>query len=555
MRTETTTTSNSLADILVVDDNPKNLVAIQTALGELGGRVQRAQSGSEALRLLLERDFALILLDVKMPTMDGFETARLIRARKRSAHTPIIFITAYDRDDAEILAAYELGAVDFLFKPIVPEVLRAKTTVFVELQSRTAEVARQAEQIREHERREHERSLAAERSRWEGEAMLRQMEQLAEVDRRKDRFLALLSHELRNPLAPIMAGLELLRGTFDQVPGIDEDARRTRDIMEKQARHLGRLVDDLLDLSRINSGKIELRREAITLQDLLQQALDTSRPILDERRHKLQINIPNESADPLWVHGDPVRLLQVLSNLLNNAARYTPEQGKIRVDVTRGTDGFATIKVADNGRGIAPEFLSKVFDAFTQEDQRTGAGLGVGLSVVRQLVSMHDGEVHADSAGAGLGSEFRVRLPLIAAAPPKGVATTSAAVNGSSKQRALSIVLIDDNEDIRELMSALLRRWGHNVETAPDGEEGCELALRAQPDVAFVDIGLPGMDGYGVAARLRSERKKDQLRLVAMTGFGQESDKRRALDAGFDLHIVKPASIEALQQALSFKEV
>src|SRR6185312_8983700 len=230
-------------------------------------RVQRAQSGSEALRLLLERDYALILLDVKMPTMDGFETARLIRARRRSSHTPIIFITAYDRDDAEILAAYELGAVDFLFKPIVPEVLRAKATVFVELQLRTAEVARQAEQIREHERREHERSLAEERSRWEAEAMLRQMEQLAEVDRRKDRFLALLSHELRNPLAPITAGLELLRTTFERAgAAIDDEARRTRDILDKQTRHLGRLVDDLLDLSRINSGKIELRREPITLQ-------------------------------------------------------------------------------------------------------------------------------------------------------------------------------------------------------------------------------------------------------------------------------------------------
>jgi signal transduction histidine kinase len=555
MRTDTL----SPADILVVDDNPKNLVAIETALGELGARVQRAQSGSEALRLLLERDFALILLDVKMPTMDGFEAARLIRARKRSSHTPIIFITAYDRDDDQILAAYELGAVDFLFKPIVPEVLRAKAAVFVELQSRTAEVARQAELIREHERREHERSLAEERSRWEGEAMLRQMEQLAEADQRKDRFLALLSHELRNPLAPIMAGLELLRTTFEQKApaiAIDDQARRTRDIIEKQARHLGRLVDDLLDLSRINSGKIELRREPITLQDLANQALDTTRPLMDERRHALQLDIPEEATDALWVNGDPVRLLQVLSNLLNNAARYTAEQGSIRIEISRDTDDFATIKVIDNGRGIAPEFLDKVFDAFTQEDQRTGAGLGVGLSVVRQLVSMHDGDVQAISAGTGHGSEFRVRLPLAATPQPSAAVGTAAASRSDKReQRPLSILLIDDNEDIRELMSALLRRWGHNVQVAPDGEEGCELALAGQPDVAFVDIGLPGMDGYGVATRLRTERRRDQLRLVAMTGFGQESDKRRALDAGFDLHIVKPASIEALQQALSFKEV
>jgi len=552
------TATLSPADILVVDDNPKNLVAIETALGELGARVQRAQSGTEALRLLLEHDFALILLDVKMPTMDGFEAARLIRARKRSSHTPIIFITAYDRDDAQILAAYELGAVDFLFKPIVPEVLRAKAAVFVELQSRTAEVARQAELIREHERREHERSLAEERSRWEGEAMLRQMEQLAEVDRRKDRFLALLSHELRNPLAPIMAGLALLRSSFEQnapALSIDDQARRTRDILEKQAHHLARLVDDLLDLSRINSGKIELRREPITLQDLATQALDTTRPLMDERRHALRLDIPEEAKDPLWVNGDPVRLLQVLSNLLNNAARYTAEQGSIRLEISRDTDDFATIKVIDNGRGIAPEFLDKVFDAFTQEDQRTGAGLGVGLSVVRQLVGMHDGEVQAISAGTGHGSEFCVRLPLVATPQPSAAAKTAPSVSDKREKRVLSILLIDDNEDIRELMSALLRRWGHDVQVAPDGEEGCELALAGQPDVAFVDIGLPGMDGYGVATRLRTERPRDQLRLVAMTGFGQESDKRRALDAGFDLHIVKPASVEALQQALSFKEV
>jgi CheY-like chemotaxis protein len=280
------------------------------------------------------------------------------------------------------------------------------------------------------------------------------------------------------------------------------------------------LVDDLLDLSRINSGKIELRREPLTLQDLTRQAIDTSRPILDERRHELQVSLPDESQDPLWVNGDPVRLVQVVSNLLNNAARYTPEHGMVRVEVTREPDDFATIKVVDNGRGIAPEFLGKVFDAFTQEDQRTGAGLGVGLSVVRQLVSMHDGEVVAHSAGSGQGSTFRVRLPLMAAPARKSApAPEHSAVshNGpaSAAARPLSILLIDDNEDIRELMSALLRRWGHNVEVAPDGERGCELALRVHPDVAFVDIGLPGMDGYGVAARLRTERRPDQLRLRA----------------------------------------
>jgi signal transduction histidine kinase len=544
--------SSHVADILVVDDNPANLISIEAALGELDANVVRAQSGSEALRVLLERDFALILLDVKMPSMNGLETARMIRARKRSSHTPIIFVTAHGRDDAEVLAAYELGAVDFLFKPIVPEVLRAKASVFVELQSRSAEVARQAEQIREHQRREHERSLAAERSRWESEAMQRQMHELADSDRRKDQFLALLSHELRNPLAPIMAGLELLRDAFAR-PDVSVDAamRRTRDVIERQSQHLARLVDDLLDISRISSGKVELRRSALKIQDVVEQAVATSRPILDKHRHELSLEI---TAEPLIVLGDAVRLVQVLANLLNNAARYTPEQGRIAVYCQR-RDDRVELRVIDNGRGIGPEFLGRVFDAFSQEEVRTGAGLGLGLSVVRQLVSLHDGDVSAYSAGPGHGSEFSLRLPLLRDAslePPQ----PSAAEGGrdAGTMRALSIVLIDDSEDIRELMAELLRTWGHRVEVASDGESGCDLALSARPDIAFVDIGLPGLDGYGVAERLRAVCSRQQLRLVAMTGFGQETDKRRALDAGFDLHIVKPASIDALKQALSLKD-
>jgi signal transduction histidine kinase len=539
--------SSHTADILVVDDNPANVVAIEAALGELGARVARAHSGSEALRILLDRDFALILLDVKMPTMDGFETARMIRARKRSSHTPIIFVTAHGRDDREVQSAYALGAVDFLFKPVVPEVLRAKATVFVELQLRTAEVARQADQIREHEQREHERSLEEERSRWEAEALLKQMEQLAEADRRKDQFLALLGHELRNPLAPIMAGLELLRQKF-ALPesSIDDAVCRTRDIIERQSQHLARLVDDLLDISRISSGKIELRKAPVTIQEIVDLAVATSQPILNEHSHQLEVNVPAES---LRVFGDTVRLVQVLANLLNNAARYTPNGGMISVHAEVRNDQVE-LRVCDNGRGISPDFVGRVFDAFSQEDVRSGAGLGLGLSVVRQLVVMHDGSVSVKSDGQGKGSEFTVRLPIDQGPKPLEVAPEPE-TNGESK-RSLSIVLIDDSEDIRELMADLFRGWGHRVEVAADGESGSELALRSQPDVAFVDIGLPRLDGYGVAEHLRAQLSHDRLRLVAMTGFGQESDRRRALDAGFDLHIVKPASIEALKRALAF---
>lgn len=541
------------ADILVVDDNPANLTAIEAALGDLSGRVVRAQSGSDALRLLLERDFALILLDVKMPSLDGFETARLIRARKRSSYTPIVFMTAYGRDDADVTAAYELGAVDFLFKPLRPEVLRAKAQVFVELQARNAEVQAQAAQIREHERREHERSLQAEREHWEAEALRRQMQHLARADRYKDRFLAVLSHELRNPLSSVVAGLEILREKMgSEEAHVDATMRKAREIIDRQAKHLTRLVDDLLDIARISSGKIQLRRESLILSDLIEQAVNTSQPMIQERSQSLTVQLP---AEPLTLSGDPIRLVQVVANLLNNASRYTPSQGAIAIACEPNKDGVE-IRVRDNGKGIGAEFLPHVFEAFSQEAEQAGAGLGVGLSVVRQLVALHQGTVAAHSAGPGQGSEFVVWLPLAPPAVEQPNAPSRESVTAghdAQATRPLSVVLIDDSEDVRELMAELLRGWGHRVEVAPDGESGSELALRCRPDVAFVDIGLPKLDGYGVAALLRSHSELN-MRLVAMTGFGQESDKRRALDAGFDVHLVKPASIEALRAALTFEE-
>jgi signal transduction histidine kinase len=533
-------------DILAVDDNPANLLAIEAALGSFEGRVVRANSGREALRLLLERDFALVLLDVKMPTMDGFETARMIRARKRSSHTPIIFITAHDRNDSEVLAAYELGAVDFLSKPVVPDVLRAKVSVFVELQRRTAEVARQAELIRSHERREHERALAEERSSWEAEALRRQMDQLAEADRRKDQFLAVLSHELRNPLAPLVSGLELLRDQLAGNPHIDSRALRIREIMARQVEHLTRLVDDLLDMSRISSGKIELRKAPLNVQDVVEQALATSRPLIDQHGHSVHCELPQE---PLVLHGDAVRLVQVIANLLNNAARYTPKKGRIALRVAR-LGNEVEIHVSDNGRGISAAFLSQVFDTFAQEQRDGGAGLGLGLTVVKRIVALHGGSVHAHSAGRDCGSEFVVRLPLQhdANLPPQPTAAGSPRTG-----RTLSIVLVEDSEDIRELMAELLREWGHAVAVAGDGSSGAELIEAEQPDVAFIDIGLPALDGYEVAARIRAGQGPKPPRLIAMTGYGQESDRKRAREAGFDAHIVKPASIEALKSALEFE--
>ena len=523
-------------DILVVDDDPANLLAMAAVLEGQAGRVVCAASGQEALRLLLARDdFAVILMDVEMPVLGGIETAGLIRARDRSRHTPIIFVTGHAQDDDEVGTGYALGAVDFLFKPLVPEVLRAKVSVFVELYRRAQELTRQGELLREHERLAHERRLDEERRRWREEAMEDQMRALAEIDRRKDEFLAMLGHELRNPLASIALGLELMRGKLGD-PGAPLAANRDR--IEKQARHLARIVDDLLDLSRINSGRIELRRAPVALAEIIDSAVSVSRPLVDERGHRLEVELPPE---PLTLDADAVRLTQVVSNLLNNAAQYTDPGGTILLRCQRAAPGLELI-VRDSGQGIRSELLPRIFEMFVR-DQKSG-GLGLGLAVVRRLVELHGGTVGVRSAGPGHGSEFVVQLPeaLLVAAP--------AGAPPAPSVRPLRIALVEDSADIREMTQELLTMLGHSVEAAEDGEKGVELILRLRPDVALVDMGLPGLDGCAVATRVRALCGRDAVRLVAMTGFGLESDRRRAREAGFDDYLVKPADLEALLKAL-----
>lgn len=561
-------------DVLVVDDNRLNLAAIEAALANTFVNVVQAQSGDAALRLLLDRDFSLILLDVQMPTMNGFETARLIRQRRRSRHTPIIFVTAHDSAMQEVLHAYELGAVDFLYKPLSPEVLRAKAEVFVHLRWQRLEVERQAELLQQHERREHERRLKDERRQWEDEALRRQVEderratlalarkadelaqtveelervkaallesnrELEDADRRKTEFIAVLAHELRNPLAPIVTGLELARPHVADSP--DPVQVKAWQIIERQTAQLARLVDDLLDVSRINSGKIELRKANVRLSDLMEQATATSRPALDRAKHELVIERPQED---VTMYVDPVRIVQALSNLLNNAARYTDPGGKIRFSATV-SQRTVTISVQDNGRGMSPEALDTVFDMFVQE-RRGGGGLGIGLTLVKRLLELHLGSVHAYSAGVGCGATFTVTIPIeeqAEEAPPESeIPRTSAS--------PLHIVLVEDNSDIRDTMRALLEAWGHHVEEAATGPQGVELILKSRPSVALVDVGLPELDGCGVAQRVRATLGRDQIRLVAMTGYGQDTDRRRVRDAGFDAHLIKPAKADELRRLL-----
>jgi two-component system, sensor histidine kinase len=538
------------SDILIVDDNPANILAVEAALGDLAENVVRAQSGAEALRILLERDFALILLDVKMPTMDGFETARLIRDRKRSRYTPIIFMTAYSRNDQEILAAYNLGAVDFLFKPVVAEMLRAKAGVFVELERRAAELTRQAELLREHERREHEQTLDEERRSWEQRSLEQRMNELAEADRRKDEFLAILGHELRNPLAPIVSGLDLLRAKFLSGSNADESLARIHARMQRQVEHLTRLVDDLLDVARINSGKIDLRKSWVTLQEVVDHALAESRGLVSERHHQVSLDLPTE---PVHLVADAVRLTQVLTNLLNNAARYTEPGGSIQVSA-KTLGQTLEISVADNGTGISPEVLPLIFDVFVQERTNRGPGLGLGLSLVKRLVDLHGGSVEAQSPGVGLGSTFTVRLSL---PTPEEIAACGAPPPSTRERiskKPLKIAIVEDNDDVRNTMQELLRTLGHHTATAADGKGGAEMILETKPDVAFVDLDLPGMDGLAVAAKVRDDLGPDRVRLVAVSGFGQESDRERVYRAGFDAHLVKPVDLKTLIQSLPTKD-
>jgi signal transduction histidine kinase len=527
-------------NILVVDDNPANLLAMEAALGDLGGHVVQASSGEESLRILLEHDFALVLLDVKMPLLGGFETARLIRERKRSRHTPIIFITAHSRDDEEVAAAYNLGAVDFLFKPFAAEVLRAKAAVFVELQRRTVEVGRQAELLREHERREHERILEQQKRRWEEESMRRQMKELADEAQRKDEFLAILGHELRNPLTPILAGLQLLG--LRLADSRDAIVHRARARIERQVNHLRRLVDDLLDVSRINSGKIELRKAPVAIQEVLQDALSICRPAINERRHRLILQAP---AEPLRLLADGVRLTQILANLVGNAAIYTDPGGQIDIRCTAG-ERWIEIAVADNGRGIDPQLLPRIFDLFIQA--RPGAGgLGLGLAVASRLAELHGGTISATSAGEGRGSEFILRLP---AGMPVGDAADPPAAAPAGDRRPLVIAVVDDNGDIREAIQDLLVGVGHTVEVAGDGATGVELIGRLRPDVALVDISMPDLDGYEVAARIQAQLGSDRPRLVALSGHGLEAHRKRAHQAGFDAYLIKPCRLDTLLRSL-----
>jgi PAS domain S-box-containing protein len=366
---------------------------------------------------------------------------------------------------------------------------------------------------------------------------------LKEADRRKDEFLALLAHELRNPLAPIRTGLELMRLAGDD-PAVVKDVRIT---MERQSQQMVRLIDDLLDVSRITRGTMELRKSRVELASVVESAVETARPIIQDLGHRLEIELPKH---PIVIEADPTRLAQVIANLLNNAAKYMPHGGRIDL-VAKREASAVTISVRDTGIGIPPEMIDRIFDMFTQVDgslERAHGGLGIGLTLVKRLVEMHCGSVEARSEGVNQGSEFIVRLPIVGELLEQSHVKDGVQPASSGKRR---ILVVDDNENAAQVMGMLLKALGNEVQTAFDGVTAIELAERFRPDAMLLDIGMPKMNGYEAARHIRKQPWGKDIVLAALTGWGQEDDKRRTHEAGFDHHFVKPLDLAVLQRFLA----
>ncbi|MGH8149405.1 MAG: response regulator [Steroidobacteraceae bacterium] len=607
-------------NILLVDDQPSRLLTYESILEELGHNLVRAGSGAEALKKLMADDFAVILLDVSMPGIDGFETASLIHEHPRFERTPIIFVSGVNVSELDRLKGYKAGAVDYVNIPLVPEILRGKVAVLVELYCKRRELqllnraleranaelaaanaALEAEKSRELEalNRDLKRTnteLEAANSALQTEIAERERieRQLKQADRHKDEFLAMLAHELRNPLAPIRNAVEILRCKLPS----DPELSWTRGVIERQLGSLTRLVDDLLDVSRITLGKINVSREPLAVGKIIAQAIETVQPQLAEKGQQLDVDLPDASVK---VHGDLTRLTQIVGNILANAVKFSDGGGRIALSARTAGDAVE-IRVSDTGIGIPPDQLPGIFDLFTQGQRGGGpapVGLGIGLALARRLAQLHGGTVTAHSDGPGCGSEFVVRLPRdessgaratlaarasaaaratrgartapaalataaagaapVALARPvavtaalatcaAGPASNDCALDGSRSSRR--ILVVDDNRDALESLAALMELAGHVVCAAPDGEVALALSASFRPDVVLLDLGLPKLDGYEVARRIRAEPWGKAMVLIALTGWGQDEDRRRTRESGFDSHMVKPLELEVLTNYL-----
>jgi signal transduction histidine kinase len=504
-------------NVLLVDDQPAKLLTYGEILGGVGANLITAGSAREALDCLLKKEIALVIIDVCMPELDGFELAELIRQHPRYQKTAIIFVSAVNLSDFDRLRGYEYGAIDYVPVPVMPEILRAKVNVFLDLYRKTREL----------------------------EVLNRDLEQrvairtaaLQEADERKNEFLAMLGHELRNPLGAIRTAAQIIG-----MRQITQDQRETSAaVIRRQVEHLVRLVDDLLDVSRITRGTISIRREPTLVAEIVGQAVETIRPSVDGRGQVLMVDPGSEQ---LIVNGDGSRLAQVLGNVINNAAKFTPEGGRIHVTVTRENDEVA-IRVTDTGVGVPPEQLETIFDLFTQVGRpgdRSSGGLGIGLALVKRIVQMHDGRVEAMSEGDGKGTQIVVNLPLYTE-PPVPVHETTA--DGTDLALPPSrILVVEDNQDVAATMAVRLEMAGHQVRVANNGPEAIRLGPQFEPEFVILDLGMPQMDGYDTARSIREAPWGREATLVALTGWGHQEERDRTTAAGFDAHLVKPVGEE-----------
>jgi two-component system, sensor histidine kinase len=493
--------------ILNVDDNDGARYAKTRVLLHAGFEVIEAATGQGALDQVHARRPALVLLDVKLPDINGIEVCSRIKRDVQTRSTLVLQTSAAAVQSFDKVRALDGGADSYLTEPIEPAELVANVRALLRLH--------------------------------------RAEEALRDADRRKDQFLATLAHELRNPLAPIRNAVELMDPKYHAADDAVHDARM---IARRQVEHLSRLVDDLLDVSRITHGKIALRIECVDIAAAVATAVETNQPAIERKHHTLRVDVPPQ---PCVIRGDPIRVAQVIGNLLSNASKYTPDGGTIDLSV-RIADGWLAIRVADNGIGIPQEELAEVFNLFMQSADslaRSEGGLGIGLSLARTLTELHGGSIEAHSAGAGQGCEFIVRLPL-ATTPEETVAAQPAHAADDAPQKR-RVMIVDDSVDGAESMSALLEMLGHEVRVTYDGPSALTAAQQFKPEVVILDIGLPDMDGYQVARALRAHPSSAGALLIALTGYGQDSDRRRTREAGFDHHLVKPASLDDVERAIA----
>ena len=549
MSVKTNSENDVTPTVLVVDDDSKNLLALEAVLDSSSFRLIKAQTGAEALLALMDGDFAAIVLDVQMPDMSGIKLAKMIKLRRRTQHIPIIFLTAHYREDEHMVLGYDVGAVDYLAKPINPVVLRSKVNVFVDLfkktralaeMNRTAQAAEEALRLAnvelaarnealEREAEERERRIRAESAQAEAE----------EANAAKDRFLAMLSHELRTPLSPIVHAVTLLEES-DCPPA----ARECIDTIRRNVRLEARLIDDLLDVARIRNGKLRLDVQPVDVHEVLRHAMEICRPDLEV--HHLRVEEKLE-ARRTHVRGDAARLQQVFWNLLNNAAKFSPDDGVIEVRTFAADSGDRiAIEIADRGVGIQPEKLERIFDAFEQGARGSMAGLGLGLAICKGLVEMHGGVISARSPGANHGATFAIELPCSSPAEHLKTATSTPL----SSPAGVRLLVVEDHRDTLETLKRLWMRRGYSVRTASSISQALEVARDFDFDILISDIGLPDGRGTELLERLQAVRGHS-FPAVAMSGFGMEADLERSHEAGFSEHLTKPVEFAVLDQAIA----